>query len=244
MKLQIEIKRIVISLMFVIGYTVCYAQATTSNPLEYTAIGIGEANVGQEITRQQVKLDTLAAVHGVMLAAEAKMNKWEAKYNSYLKTAEGYASSIQAASTLYLEGMQTLQALWEINTACELNPQGIATTISMNTLYAETAVELVKIFRILKKVVARGGEENMLNGAERTKVLWQLNDEIYELNKKLRSLALSICIYDFEDVWNRAIAGKIQKSNRTLAKEALKRQQKAANIVTAFYRKRQQHFKD
>ena len=41
-----------------------------------------------------------------------------------------------------MQGMQTLSALWEINTACKINPQGIAASVSMNTLYAETAVEL------------------------------------------------------------------------------------------------------
>ena len=41
----------------------------------------------------------------------------------------------------------------EIKTACKPNPQGIASSISMNNLYAETAVELVRTYRLLKKVV-------------------------------------------------------------------------------------------
>lgn len=71
------------------------------------------------------------------------MKNWEQKYNSYLKTAQGFASSIKAATTLYAEGMQTFRLMGD-KTACKLNPQGIASSISMNNPYAETAVELVK----------------------------------------------------------------------------------------------------
>lgn len=38
----------------------------------------------------------------------------------------------------------------------------------------------------------------MLTGAERTMLLWQLSSELEQLNKKLRSLTLSITIYDLK----------------------------------------------
>lgn len=214
---------------------------TQSNPLEYAAIGEGESRINEIIGKQNEILDTLSVLHGGMVVAETKMKKWEQKYNSYLKTTQGYADAIKTGCTLYMQGMQTLTALWEINTACKINPQGIAASVSMNTLYAETAVELVKTYRILKSVIAKGGEGNMLKGSERTKILWQLNTELEQLNRKFRSLALSISLYTFEDVWNKAIAGKIQKSNKVLAKEALNRQKRALKVVARFYRERQSH---
>ena len=139
-----------------------------------------------------------------------------------------------------MEGIQTLSALWEIKTACRINPQGIAASLSMNNLYAETATELVKTYKILKQVVAKGGEGNMLNGAERTRLLWQLSSEIEQLNKKFRALALSIGIFSSEDVWNRAIAGKIEKTNGMLATEAHKRMSRAMKQVALFYKARQE----
>lgn len=240
MKSQTVHKRFLTTSIFLMFQLLCFGQSfSSSNPLEYTAIGEGEALIDSKLKNQTIQLDTLAVVHSGIVIAETKMKNWEAKYNSYLKTAQGYASSIKAGCSLYMEGMQTLAALWEIKTACKINPQGIASSISMNNLYMETATELVKTFRILKQVIAKGGEGNMLNGAERTRLLWQLNGEIYELNKKFRALALSISFYSFEDVWNHAIAGKIQKSNKTLAQEASKRQAKAMNLVSKFYRERQ-----
>lgn len=240
MKLQI-VRKILFLILLVILYNVqVFGQGvSSSNPIEYTAIGEGEALLSKQIKQQQHCLDTLFVLQGGIVYSQTKMKNWEQKYNSYLKTAQGFASSIKAATTLYAEGMQTLSALWEIKTACKLNPQGIASSISMNNLYAETAVELVKTYRLLKKVVAGEGEDHMLNGAERTKILWQLNSEIEQLNKKFRALALSISLYSFEDVWNRAIAGKIQKSNKTLAEEARKRQSRAMKIVAKFYKERQ-----
>lgn len=104
--------------------------------------------------------------------------------------------------------MQTLTYLWEIDQARKINPEGVFASMSMNNLYMETAAEFTKAYRILNKVIKAGGKESMLNGAERTMLLWQLSEELEVLNKKLRSLALSVCIYNFEDVWNRAIAGK------------------------------------
>ena len=80
----------------------------------------------------------------------------------------------------------------------------------------------------------------MLNGAERTRLLWQLNGEIEQLNKKFRALALSISIFSFEDVWNRAIAGKIEKTNGMLADEAHKRMSRAMKQVALFYKARQE----
>ena len=73
----------------------------------------GESRINEIIGKQNEILDTLSVLHGGMVTAETKMKKWEEKYNSYLKTAQGYADAIKAGCTLYMEGMQTLSALWK-----------------------------------------------------------------------------------------------------------------------------------
>lgn len=240
MKSPITYKKKLLTAILLLCNMVCHGQsASSSNPLEYTAIGAGETLIDTEIKKQTQMQDSLTVMHTGMLVAQTKMKKWEEKYNNYLKDAQGYASAIKAGCTLYVEGMQTLVALWEIKTACKINPQGIAATVSMNNLYMETAAELVKTYRSLKRVVAKGGESNMLKGSERTLLLWQLNDDINQLNKKFRTLALNIGFYTFEDVWNRAIAGKIEKTNKMLAEEAHNRQSRAMKMVAKFYKEHQ-----
>ena len=88
-------------------------------------------------------------------------------------------------------------------------------------------------------IVAFLYREDYYNPETENKNITELNSEIEQLNKKFRALALSISLYSFEDVWNRAIAGKIQKSNKTLAEEARKRQSRAMKIVAKFYKERQ-----
>uniref|UniRef100_A0AB33IWL4 Uncharacterized protein n=1 Tax=Prevotella sp. GTC17254 TaxID=3236794 RepID=A0AB33IWL4_9BACT len=184
-------------------------------------------------------MSALAMEQGAMTVANTKMKQWEQKYNSYLKTASGYASAIKAATTLYADGLQTLMALWEVHTACRVNPQGIASSISMNNLYMETAAEFVRTYRVMRNVIAKGGEGNMLNGAERTQMLWNLANSLDLLNRKLRRLSISITMYSFGDVWDRAISGKINKSNKMLARESAKRMRRAISNVAKFYKYRQ-----
>ena len=214
---------------------------TQSTPLEYAAIYSGETLLDSQIVKQSRAMAALAGEQGAMTVANTKMKKWEEKYNSYLKTASGYASAIKAATTLYADGMQTLMALWEVHTACRINPQGIAASVSMNNLYMETATEFIRTYRSLKNVIAKGGEGNMLNGAERTRMLWNLSTSLDQLNRKLRRLAVSVTMYSFEDVWNRATYGKINKTNKMLAGESYDRMRRALRNVAKFYRYRQTH---
>ena len=71
--------------------------------------------------------------------------------------------------------------------------------VRMNNLYIETATELVSVYNLLKDAVAKGGSENMLTGAERSKTLWALNDKLSDFQKRLSKLHLSIRYYTM--VW-------------------------------------------
>ena len=240
--MRLQINKLIIATIGIALLSVATAKgqsASTSNPLQYAAIQAGEAKINNNLKSQTDGMEKLATAQGSMVKEATMMKKWEKNYHAYLTTAQGYAEKIAAASTLFQEGMQTLSYLWEIDQARKINPEGVFASMSMNNLYMETASEFVKCFRLLNKVVKKGGQENMLNGSERTMVLWQLSEELELLNKKLRSLAISITVFNFEDVWNRAIAGKIEKTNAMLASDARKRQSKAMRQVARFYRVRQ-----
>ena len=145
---------------------------------------------------------------------------WEGKYNYYLKKTQGYAEGLKGAVTLYAEGVTTLRHLYEITKAIKNNPQGVMATVSMNNLYAETAAELIKVYNVLKYTIAVGGKTNMLTGAERTELLWEINDSMQDFNRKLRQLALSIAYYNMTDVWNRATTGLIERNHGEIARQA------------------------
>ena len=108
------------------------------------------------------------------------------------------------------------------------NPQGIVASMNMNNLYIETATELVAVFTLLNDAVAKGGTENMLTGAERSKTLWALDDRLSAFSRKLHLLYLSIRYYTLNDVWNDITAGMLDRDNGEAARLAMSRWRRAA----------------
>lgn len=70
----------------------------------------------------------------------------------------------------------------------------------------------------------------MLTGAERTELLWWIEDNMAQLNRKLRKLAISIAFYNMTDVWHQATAGMIDRSHGDVAADALDRWKRAQRV--------------
>ena len=208
-----------------------FAQVGESNPSQYVAIAEGQTLVNNAVNSQTKGMQKTAALQGSMAAEFTMMKKWEQKYNSYLKTARGYADALKAGTSLYADGVETLRHLYEIRKAINANPTGIGATLAMNDLYLETTTEFIKTYRLLKISIAKGGTDNMLTGAERTEMLWQLNDELARLNAKLRTLAISIAYHNFTDVWNQYTAGMVDKSHADIAHDAYDRWRRASTVA-------------
>ena len=204
------------------------AQITASNPLEWMALAEGNEVINDQIEKQ-INGQTKTAMLQNSIAAEFnRIHKWEKQYNSYLKTVSGYASSLKACTHLYNDGVRIFLTLGKLGNAIRNNPQGIIASISMNNLYIETATELVSVFTLLNDAVAKGGTENMLTGAERSKTLWALNDQLAAFSRKLHLLYLSLRYYTLNDVWNNITAGMIDRSNGEVARLAMSRWRRAA----------------
>ena len=209
----------------------CTAQIVSSNPLEYVALAEGNELINGQIKKQIEDQQKTALLQNTIAAEFTKIHEWERKYNSYVKSVEGYASTLKACTHLYDDGVRVFINLCQLKKSIAENPQGIAASMSMNNLYIETATELVTVYATLKTAIAKGGNENMLTGAERSKTLWELNDRLDAFNKKLSQLALSIRIYTLSDVWYNATAGMIDRSNGEIALQAMSRWQRSARAA-------------
>lgn len=215
-----------------LGHSRAGAQIASSNPLEYVALAEGNELINAQI-KSQIEDEQKTALMQNTIAAEFTMiHSWEKKYNKYLKTVEGYASTLKACTSLYDDGVRVFINLCNLKKAITNNPQGIVATMSMNNLYIETATELVSVYTTLKDAIAKGGEENMLTGAERSKTLWALNDRLDAFNKRLNQLYLSIRYYNMMDVWDNATAGMLDRTNGEIAQAALGRWKRVSRIVT------------
>lgn len=223
-------------LLLIMGLSLCFIENIQSqvyqNPLEWVATAEGNDAINKEIS-SQIKGQTETAVLQNTIAAQfKKIHEWEKKYSDYTKTASGYASSLKAASCIYDDALRIFVTLGNLKKACEENPQGIVATIPMNTLYLETAIELVSTFTLLRNAVAKGGEENMLTGAERSETLWAINDKLEAFSKKIHQLYLSIRYYSMLDVWYNLSAGMIERNPGSIAQQAHERWRRAARSVS------------
>ena len=99
------------------------------------------------------------------IAAEFnRIHEWEKQYNSYLKTASGYASSLKACTHLYNDGVRIFLTLEKLGKAIRNNPQGIVASMNMNNLYIETATELVSVFTLLNDAVVKAARKTCSRG--------------------------------------------------------------------------------
>ena len=215
-----------------LGHGTANAQIASSNPLEYVALAEGNELINAQIKAQIEDEQKTALLQNTIAAEFTMIHSWEKKYNKYLKTAEGYASTLKACTSLYDDGVRVFINLCNLKKAIAQNPQGIVATASLNNLYIETATELITVYTTLKDAVAKGGNENMLTGAERSKTLWALNDRLDAFNKKLTRLCLSIKIYTMADMWQNVTAGMIDRSNGEIANQAMGRWRRCASLVT------------
>lgn len=206
------------------------AQIVTTNPLEYVALAEGNELTLAKVKDQIDGQKKTALLQNTIAAEFEQMRQWEKKYNSYLKTASGFASSLKACTHLYNDGVRIFISLCKLKKAISDNPQGIVAAMSMNNLYIETATELVTVFSLLRDAVAKGGKENMLTGAERSQTLWALNDQLSAFQKKLNLLYLSIRTYTMTDVWNNVTAGMLDRNNGEVARMAMNRWRRAATV--------------
>ncbi len=210
---------------------IAQAQIAASNPLEWVALAEGNELINGQIDKQIKGQTQTAALQNSIAAEFNRIHQWEKEYNSYLKTASGYASSLKACTHLYNDGVRIFLTLGKLDKAVKDNPQGIIAGMSMNNLYIETATELVSVFSLLNDAVAKGGTENMLTGAERSKTLWALNDKLSAFSRKLHLLYLSIRYYTLNDVWNNVTAGMLDRDNGEMARMAMNRWRRAAALV-------------
>lgn len=140
------------------------AQVAASNPLEWAALAEGNELINGQIDKQ-IKGQTQTALMQNSIAAEFnRIHEWEKQYNSYLKTANGYASSLKACTHLYNDGVRIFLTLGKLGKAIGDNPQGIVASMNMNNLYIETATELVSVFTLLNDAVVKAARKTCSRG--------------------------------------------------------------------------------
>ena len=162
-RLRRSLLALVLPVLMLMGSGVARAQIVVANPLEWAVLVEGNELIDGQIKSEIEGQTQTAVLQGTIAAEFTQIKNWENKYNAYLKSVDGYASSLKAATHLYNDGVRLFINLCDIKKAISNNPQGVAATFSMNNL---------------RDAVATGGEGNMLTGAERSKTLWMIEDSL------------------------------------------------------------------
>ena len=165
-RLHRSLLALVLPVLMMMGSGVARAQIVVANPLEWAVLVEGNELIDGQIKSEIEGQTQTAVLQGTIAAEFTQIKNWENKYNAYLKSVDGYASSLKAATHLYNDGVRLFINLCDIRKAITNNPQGVAATFSMNNLYAETATELVTVYTTLRDAVATGGEGNMRGQSE------------------------------------------------------------------------------
>lgn len=221
MKVQTAIRTSVALLLTLSLLTANAQSVTASYPDQWAIITKQGGEVTSQATTNTVKMGAIVAEQHIAAQMLTQLEKWNAEYNDYLKDPTGLAGSIRLGSTLYTQGAILLENIYLLKKTIDANPEGIAASVPMNNLYMETATTAVKCYKTLKRAITKGGSDNMLNGAERVELLWQLSADMHELNKKVRKTAISIAYYRLQDIWYKATEGMIDYNHDEIARRCL-----------------------
>ena len=114
-----QIGKILLITMMCLGINHAQAQIVSSNPLEYVALAEGNELINGEIKKQVEGQTKTALLQNAISAEFNQIHDWQKKYSNYLKSVNGYASSLKACTHLYNDGVRifiTLSKLRKIRT--------------------------------------------------------------------------------------------------------------------------------
>ena len=224
MKLLIDKFYIVVILMITMlvgGRGVCRAQQI--NVAEIATLEGQGVVLNKKITEQAEK-EMLNMAEVTTQAGEMNsIARWQKKFSNYLMEAKTYAQQAQAAYGVYSQIVRVILNLTKLEKAIRSNPGGIVYNGLLTESYIHVADEIILSLYLLKNVFSKGGENNMLSGKDRAQVWWDLNDTLERLNDNLYRMAYNIAYYTLTDVWKNMTQGMLQKTNGSIAREALDR---------------------
>ena len=182
------------------------AQIAASNPLEWIALAEGNELINGQIEKQ-IKGQTQTALLQNSIAAEFnRIHEWQKQYNGYLKTVNGYASSLKACTHLYNDGVRIFLTLGKLGKAIKDNPQAILLRDGKSVEYptqelmvgdkrileSRLTLQSGDVFLLMTDGVTHAGLGNLIpDGWQREGVL-QYVEEIYTPDLSAKNLAARV----------------------------------------------------
>ena len=104
-RLRRSVLALVLPVLMLMGSGEMRAQIVVANPLEWAVLVEGNELINGQINSEIEGQTQTAVLQGTIAAEFTQIKNWENKYNAYLKSVDGYASSLKAATHLYNDGV-------------------------------------------------------------------------------------------------------------------------------------------
>lgn len=141
----------------------------------------------------------IAAQTAITLQLE-KLREYEDKTFRYLSKNQSVINNLHDIKRSYELGKSIIQNLNDCKREAVNHPQGaiVATMISKrtNTIITESTALAASITGL----VTKSGNDNLLNSAERTRILSDVTGRLSTINRSLRSLKYQIIMYRWADL--------------------------------------------
>ena len=223
--------------MFAMSGQAQYGASVQNNADQTLALHTEGGLIRKELGYQDGLLAAITVEQGVMSMELNAMKRWQRTYNNYLKSVEGFTEKLTSATTLYTEGVCLLRNMLDLAKAGKRNPAGALAGATNVKLIGDVAIEAIMAFRTAKETVGGGGSNKMLDGNARVSLLWELNDRLDDLNRKIRKLTNYIYYTRLIDIWEQYTYGMFAFDKKQHAENALERWKHRAKYAQYYQEK-------
>lgn len=221
------VKSIFLSAVALLTHSVTASAQTEHTYKLLDEVAMTEYEIHQDLLNKtyskEVASESAIALSERAIAVEFdRISEWKAKYNSYLKTAEGLGSALNAAYHIFYEGSRLLRSILEIRESVKDDPEGALASVSMQDIYIETFGELLSLYESIRTAVSAGGKDSMLTGEQRLSIMWDIEKHLDALSDKFHRLSLVMRQCSFLSNWNHTVIATIPLDKGKIATMSMK----------------------
>lgn len=179
--------------------TTAKAQFKT-DPIVGAAVTAEATTLSKAVNATNSQQKSIIAAQAAITLQLEKLREYEDKTFRYLSKTQSVINNLHDIKRSYELGKSIIQNLNDCKREAVNHPQGaiVATMISKrtNTIITESTALAASITGL----VTKSGNDNLLNSAERTRILSDVTGRLSTINRSLRSLKYQIIMYRWADL--------------------------------------------
>lgn len=194
------IAKIVLLVLFTIGTEKVMAQVTT-DPLLTAAVVANKETISKEIEKTNRLQTATLAENTAINALLVDIHEYEVKMHTYLSKAQNVVTSAVGIMRALKMSKEIVEGLIECSQAAVDHPMGTLVSTMVSESYSTIAEEALALAGYITTIVQGGGDKNLLNTAERIRILNSVNASLYRLSNSVWVLKCNIKYMGLRDLF-------------------------------------------